>query len=176
MPNGSRRSMPPGFTLIELMVTVGVISILAVIAMPNLLSVINANRLQTQADELAATLQLARSEALRRNVRVSVCRTTNGTTCAGTSGRWNQWIVLDTQPRAGGEAGGVIASGSAKPPVQITGSTPAISFRPNGMVALQGSLVACIPTESVDENQRILNVLVGGSVNSTKDNGEGACP
>src|SRR5690606_4323840 len=52
-----------GFSLIELMVVVAVVAILAVVAYPSLTSVINSNRLSSNANELVASLQYARSEA-----------------------------------------------------------------------------------------------------------------
>lgn len=165
-----------GFSLIELMVTVGVVAILAAIATPNLRAVIANNRLRAQTEELIASLQMARSEAVRRNARIDVCRTTNGTTCAGAVGAWNNWLVLDTQPRAGGETSGVIASATTNPAVAISGSASRVSFSPTGMVAAASTLTVCMPTAIIDENQRVLDLLVGGSVNMRKVNGGGACP
>lgn len=165
-----------GFSLIELMVAVAVVAILAVVAMPNLRSVIANNRLRGQTDEMTASLQLARSEAVRRNARVDVCRTTNGTTCAGAVGAWDRWIVVDTQPRAGGEVNGVLAQGTANPALAISGSADRVSFRPNGMVAAAATLTICAPTTVIDDNQRILRLLAGGSLNMDKYNGGGSCP
>ncbi len=165
-----------GFSLIELMVTVAVVAILAAVATPNLRSVIANNRLRSQTDEMIASLQMARGEAVRRNARIDVCRTTDGTTCAGSVGPWTRWIVVDTQPRAGGEANGVIAQATANPAVAISGSADRVSFRPTGMVTAATTLTVCVPTTAVDENRRTLGLLAGGSVNVGKVNGGGVCP
>src|SRR5690606_10966940 len=63
---GARRR-GAGFSLIELMVVVAVVAILAVVAYPSLTSVVNSNRLASNANELVASLQHARSEAIRGN-------------------------------------------------------------------------------------------------------------
>lgn len=85
----------PGFTLIELLVTIAVLAILIAAAVPSFTSLINANRLSTQANEMVATLQMARSEAVRLNTSVVVCRSTDGATCAA-AGRWDRWITRVT--------------------------------------------------------------------------------
>src|SRR5687768_5278862 len=64
-----------GFTLIELMITIGVLAVLVMLAIPSFTTVINNNRLAANANELIASLQLARTEAVRRNTRITVCRT-----------------------------------------------------------------------------------------------------
>ena len=43
-------------------------------------------------NELVATVQYARSEAVRLNGRVMLCPSTNGTSCSGDD--WSQLIVL----------------------------------------------------------------------------------
>lgn len=63
-----------GFTLIELMVTIAVIAILAMIAAPSMSSLIASQNLNKSSRELAATLSQARSQAalLRRNITVNL--------------------------------------------------------------------------------------------------------
>ena len=69
----SRARQSQGFTLVELMAVMVVIGVLATFAVPGITGMVNNSRLSGQASELAATLQLARSEAVRRNVPVEVC-------------------------------------------------------------------------------------------------------
>lgn len=84
-----------GFTLIELMVVVSLIAITMSFAVPSFQGFLDRARTDGAAAELAGLLSLARSEAIRRNVPVTVCRATaaNSTTCAQDSqadwsGRW----------------------------------------------------------------------------------------
>lgn len=66
-----------GFTLIELMITLVVVVILVSIAAPSFANMIRENRAATQANNLLSSLQVARSEAINRGVRVSMRRLSN---------------------------------------------------------------------------------------------------
>jgi type IV fimbrial biogenesis protein FimT len=66
-----------GFTLVELMITLVVASILLVIGVPSFIEVMRNSRTVTATNELVTALNLARSEAVKRGMQVSVRR--NGT-------------------------------------------------------------------------------------------------
>lgn len=66
-----------GFTLIELMITLIVVIILVAIAAPSFGTMIRENRAATQANNLLSSLQVARSEAINRGVRVTMRRLSN---------------------------------------------------------------------------------------------------
>ena len=66
-----------GFTLVELLVVMTIGAILVAAAVPSFQWLIATSRTSNSASELIATLELARSEAMRRGDIVSVCRTTD---------------------------------------------------------------------------------------------------
>lgn len=82
-----------GFTLIELLVTLSIAAILLTVAVPNFITFVQNNRLATQANDLVTMLNYARSEAVKRNQRVTVCSSTTGTSCAGST-TWDSGLLV----------------------------------------------------------------------------------
>ena len=84
-----------GFTLIELMVTIAVLGLLLSIAVPSFEQVMADSRRTSDVNELLLSLNLARSEALKRGSHVTICKSSNGTSCAGAATPWSKgWIVF----------------------------------------------------------------------------------
>lgn len=67
-----------GFTLIELMISLAVVAVLVSTAVPSMSGIFNRMRLTGVANELAADLQYARTEAVRRRAGVVLQPTTDG--------------------------------------------------------------------------------------------------
>lgn len=83
-----------GVVLVELLVVLVVLAVLQAVAAPAFTSVLNSIRVSTAADHLHSGLTLARSEAVKRNSRSVLCKSSGGGACAKT-GAWNQgWIVF----------------------------------------------------------------------------------
>jgi type IV fimbrial biogenesis protein FimT len=85
-----------GFTLFELMMTITVLGILLGIGVPSFSEVIRNNRTAATANDFITALSLARSEANKRGLPVTVCAASNATTCAAVDAdSWaNGWLVF----------------------------------------------------------------------------------
>ncbi len=83
-----------GFTLVELMIALVVAVILVTIAIPSFSNIVKDNRLAAAVNAMTGSIHLARMEAVRKNMRVVLCPSSNGSSCAA-SGGWSQgWIVF----------------------------------------------------------------------------------
>jgi type IV fimbrial biogenesis protein FimT len=84
-----------GFTLIELMFTVVVLAVLLGIGVPNFRDFVRNGRMTAAANDLLTDINLARSEAVKRRVPVTLCKTTDGTSCStDASVPFRRWIVF----------------------------------------------------------------------------------
>lgn len=98
-----------GFTLIELLVTISIAVILMTIAIPNFMDFVRNNRLSGQANDFVLACAYAKSEAVKRSVRVTVCSRQNDTTCAGSTTWDNGWLVfVDNNPNEAGNVAGTV--------------------------------------------------------------------
>ena len=141
------KNHPAGFTLVELLVSITVMTLFMVLAIPSFMTFIQNNRVMAQMDEFANSLNYARTTALNQNITVAACPATaaNSTTC-GTN--WNTgWIVI-TQPASGAPV--LLAThmtGTNDPTLSsVTVSSPAatiVSFDSTGLATSQANFKSC---------------------------------
>lgn len=164
-PSRASRGRHAGFTLVELMVVVAVVGILAIVAMPAMTDLINNSRATGQTEELVASLQLARAEAVRRNARVTVCAGTGGV-CSGSTS-WAQLTVFGLDNTVSPAVSDVIRDNAASGTVQVSGPATGIVFKPSGRIETSQQLVVTMAAQ-----KRYLCVLISGVVSVSKS----ACP
>lgn len=84
-----------GFSLAETLIVLAVAAILAGIAVPSFAALMRETRLTTVTNDLLSTLYFARSEAVKRNRRVTVCTSVTQDGCAENIGWQSGWIVFE---------------------------------------------------------------------------------
>lgn len=110
-----------GFTLPELLAVVAIISILGAVAAPSMSSLIANQRVRSAGSELLQSLTRARSEAIKRNMEVSL-NPASGTTWQG------GWRIPNPS-----DTGNPIEVHGAVPGATITGPTTVV-YQANGRV------------------------------------------
>lgn len=91
-----------GFTLLELMVVIGMMGTLVAIGLPSFNSMVTTNQLADITTDLTLSLKRARAEAIASGRDVVVCSsiTTDSNTdgnarCSLTAGNWNEgWLIM----------------------------------------------------------------------------------
>lgn len=152
-PTYANKQRPPGLTIIEVLVVVAIISIMAIVGIPSLQDFIRRAHISSQAHEFVGTMSYARSEAVKRGQRVTVCKSADGSTCA-TAGNWDQgWIVFvdannDNARQTGEEL--LRVRGSLDDGMTLVGNTnvaTSISYLSHGGLAGlgTGTIILCYP-------------------------------
>lgn len=154
----TRRTSPPshrhrrGLTLVELMIGVSILAVVLALAAPSYRQLGRSTRVVGQASELQGALSYARSESLRRGVRVTVCRSADpeaASPACSSSGSWaGGWLVFVDNVQTAGNVAGVVdgadtvlrvgdaATGST---VTTTGNLGAwLAYSPQGLLRTDG--------------------------------------
>lgn len=103
------------FTLIELMVTLAVLGIAIAIGIPSFNTQILNNRSAALGEDFASAVNLARSEAVKRAARVSLCASTDGATCNGAANNWRGGFIAVVDRATNDNAAAPLLTDAANP-------------------------------------------------------------
>jgi type IV fimbrial biogenesis protein FimT len=157
-------------TLVELMFTIFIMAVLAMLAVPSFRDASLGSRLAATANSLHGAIQIARSEAIKANVPITLCTSTDGATCA-TTGTWEQgWIVRNA-------AGGLYHSEPAQPTgfrvIEASGLRT-LTFQPIGVTSSSASFKVCRQTP-LGKQERVVS-MTGTAVAYVSTTEVGSCP
>jgi type IV fimbrial biogenesis protein FimT len=163
------RRKQKGMTITELMTTLAVIGVSVSIAVPSYRATMNNNRRTAAINALYQTSQTARSEAITRNVQVTICPSASGNNCEAVG--WNQgWIFFADLDRSRSVNGAETVLGVVAERPRLTISSAEFgnfyAYRPNGRVIVNavaentGDLVIC--DERGADEARVLSIDTSG--------------
>ncbi len=140
-----------GFTLIELLTVLLIVIITMVSGMPSLINTLQEQKLTSQANDIIATLNLARAESVKRQQTVSIRKNT----------KWsNGWTVFVDLNSDGTKSGSdiLIKTITGVGPDSLTISSndfsSYLSYEPTGEANSPGVINLC-PDSSIDSSRRI---------------------
>ncbi|TCT18845.1 GspH/FimT family pseudopilin [Thiobaca trueperi] len=130
-----------GFTLLELLIAVSVLTILLAIAIPSMQALLTRNHLKAAAQALAEDLQWTRSESIARNQMLRVVFNMNHW-CYGIDENASATAHCDCRLSPGETSACSLkqVSGAAFPGIGLTGTFSATRFEPRRATAINGSL------------------------------------
>jgi len=133
-----------GLTLIELLTTLALAAILLTLGVPAFNEVMARHRVTTAANGLLADVHLARSEALKRGVRVALCtgsetETSPGFACA--AGDWHSGYLIFIDADGDGVIDAPsdvlrVVAGTPNAPIPIAGDRQVVTFFADGTADL----------------------------------------
>jgi type IV fimbrial biogenesis protein FimT len=157
-----------GFTIIELMIVLGVAAALLVVAIPSFDSMIKRNRISAEVNRLVANLNYARSEAVAQGQTITLAHK------SAANNDWSQGLrsYVDVTPAVGGSAydaaNDTLLKDVGASPGRLTVNSnaqgsPFISFRPNGMLNEGGAgvVIAVCDEDGTEQGRAITINLVG---------------
>lgn len=159
-----------GYTLVELLMTLSLLTTLMAWAVPALTELVHSARVHAGSQALANSLALARSEAVKRNARVVMCKSSGGSACEAGAG-WEQgWIIFHDVNNNGAVDPDeyVLHREAAMPPaLRMSGNMPVsnyVSYTPYGRTKLlsgafqAGTFTVCTNSSShIQARQVVIN-------------------
>ena len=147
-----------GVTLIELLVTISIAAILLAIGVPSMGDFMRSSRVSGATNELAALLYLARSEAVKRAVNVTVCPDSDSDSVCEATTDWNDGLVVLANAAA-------IRRADASPQVTITNTVNSVIYDSRGVAA--ASTITISEGTCPDRVQRQIEIVATGRIEVT---------
>jgi type IV fimbrial biogenesis protein FimT len=167
------RQRQAGFTLIELLITITIMGILLAIGVPSFRFVTSANRASSEINRLLGDMQFARGEAIKEGQTVTICVSTSGTACTGSTSWAGGWIVFsDAIPIGTIEGNDAILKIQPKlsgtDTLTADKAITAITFSREGFTAsLPGPVTFTLKTSPVDASYtRCLSATIVGALST----------
>ena len=170
-----KQSFALGFTLIELLVTVAMIAIVLTLGVPAFRDTVRNNVLTANINDFIATLNFARSEAVKRGISVTV-RKTSTSSSVGWEGGWEVFSDHNADGTKDTSTDQVIrVHEPLKSNLTLRGNNNfvnRITYKPSGESNTFGSFALCDTSVSGNPTKRtarLLAVSILGRVSLTAD-------
>lgn len=175
---GVRLKAASGLSIIEILIVLTVIGILSSYALPSFSKLLNSNRQQAVLFQLYRHHQLARSEAIKQNQSVILCKSDNGGFCTPSANWHDGWIVFadtDSNRQLSANEQLIYSFQNQNYFLSLTyrgfGSHNYIRYYPDGRSSTNGSFVLCTPEGDTTAKSMIISRTGRARISSENANG-----
>lgn len=143
-----------GFSLIESMVVVVLLSVLTVIALPNLQQFVQQQRIRIVQHNLYADLMQAKSVAVMQQRTVVLCGSHDGLVCHNERSWQTGWIALIEDGPTAPEV--ILVRADANPGIVLGYNNRRVRIAPRGTTFQSGSFILCPEDLNPDLARRLV--------------------
>ncbi len=168
-----------GLTLIELLISISILCIVALFAVPSFRDIAIEKRLSTVSNNFIAATNYARAESIRKRQPITLCISSDGTNCL-TNKNWEQgWLAfvdIDGDGVKTGTEEKLRGWGGLPDYYSMRGSTAIenfVSFDVKGMAVQSGAFALCFDMEEINAKSIIIDKL---STKTGPDNNNNKIP
>lgn len=158
-----------GFTLVEIAITIAIAAVILVLAVPSLRSISALNQAIATSNAVVTGLNMARASAITNGDRVSICPSSDGSSCADNS--WHRgWIVFNDANADGVAASSeIIRVMSMQSRVSQSGFGDGIVFLSDGTTTLANdvTIISCYSDDSGPDHCLDIEVSAFGKITSS---------
>ncbi len=155
----------PGYSLLELLVTMGIVAIVVTGGIPLMRQSIHSSRLSAEINAFVSGVQVARSEAIKRNAAAVLCPSVDGASCTLAPDAWEAgWLVFanddrDSPPEIDPDEI-ILAYHSISKGLQVSANRPMFVFRSHAHRSTNGTVVFC-PAQQPPEPRAVVISYTG---------------
>lgn len=167
------KSRDAGFTMVELMIVISVLGILMSLSVPSFDRMLKRQKASGEANNLVSLIYLSRSEAIKSNQVVTLCRSSNGLECGDD---WKDgWLMFVDNNRNGAKDidEKIIRSGHAGNGYQISfrasSSNRYLRFTPLGITLSQNGTFKLCPADNDSRYARAVIISKTARARLAKD-------